>query len=465
MSASLSEFGDSFQEKLFQALLVDRAFAEQAVEVISPTYFDKKYLSFLSEKFFEHAKKYKVFPTLGLLLTIIKDSLRAAQDKTLSEQIVGYLQRIRHNPDPGDLGFVKDKALDWCRKQALKQALEEAVDLMVSEKYESIVEVIKKAVVVGTTPAMGHDFFEDIESRFVAEKRETIPTGLDELDKREVLNGGLGRGELLSVVAASGVGKSHFLVYLGTEALRRGFNVLHYTLELSEIAVGTRYDSNLCDIDSHLLLDHKDQVKEKYKDNKMGKLIIKEFPTNTATVYNLRAHMERLVITKGFVPDIIIIDYADILRSSRQYDSLRHELKLVYEELRALAMEKRVVLATASQSNKEGLNSEVLDLGNLSEGFGKAFVCDTVITLSRRSHEKASGVGRMFLAKNRNGRDGLLWDIKIDTARSKFELTKESSVTDAATENESEAKKLLRKRWQELDKSGVIVSEAPKAAE
>lgn len=448
--ASFGQYGKSFQEKIMQALLSDRQWAEQMVEVFDTSYFDLKYLQFLSDRYFGHAKKYKVFPTLQLLVTIIRDELKVGTDALLRDQIIEYLTRMRANPDSGDLQYVKEKALDFCRKQALKQALTDAVDQMQAEKYEQIIEGIKKAVCVGTTPALGHDFFADYDSRFTMLQRNAVATGLDELDRKEILKGGLGAGELGVIVAATGVGKSHFLTMLGATALRNGLNVLHYTLELSEASIGLRYDANLCDIDNSDVIENKDKVIEAYKHQKLGRLIIKEFPSSTATIYTLRAHIERLDV-KGFRPDIILIDYADIMRSTRQYDSLRHELKLIYQELRAFAMEKKIPVWTASQSNKEGSSSEIVDLSNMSEAYGKAMEADVVLSISRRSHEKSTGHGRLYVAKNRAGRDGLVFPIMIDTARSKFAIIgKAGGLEEATKDDEAEMKKALRQKIREI---------------
>lgn len=243
---------------------------------------------------------------------------------------------------------------------------------------------------------------------------------------------------------------SHFLTMIGANALREGKNVLHYTFELSETAVGIRYDSNLCDIDSSEVMDKREDIEKFYRENRLGRLFIKEYPTNTASIYTLRSHIERLDL-KGFKPDIIVIDYADIMRSSRQFESLRHELKLVYEELRAMAMELQVPVWTASQSNKEGANSDVIDMTNMSEAYGKAMICDAIVSISRRAHEKATGWGRLYIAKNRAGRDGLVYPMKIDTARSKFEITGNSESPEAIVATDEEAqKKALRAKWKEL---------------
>ena len=444
-------YGKSFQEKIMQALLTDWKFAEQMTEVFDSNYFELKYLQFLSDRYFSYSKKYKVFPTLQLLVTIIREDLKIGTDVILRDQIIDYLQRMKSNPDPGDLQFVREKSLDFCRKQALKAALENAVDQMQADKYESIVESIKKAVQVGTAPSVGHDFFNEMDARFTRLKRDTIPTGIPEIDKKELLNGGSGKGELLCVVGGSGSGKSHFLTMIGANALRNGKNVLHYTFELSETAVGIRYDSNLCDIDSNEVMDRKDEVKSFYESNKnLGRLFIKEYPTNTASIFTIRSHIERLDL-KGFKPDIIIIDYADIMRSTRQFDSLRHELKLVYEELRGLAMEYKIPIWTASQSNKEGANAEVIDMTNMSEAYGKAMICDFIISVSRRSHEKASGWGRLYVAKNRAGRDGLVFPARINTARSQFEIVGSADSPEAVTvSDEAAQKQALRAKWKEL---------------
>jgi replicative DNA helicase len=458
---TFGQYGRSFQEKIVQALLVDKQFAEQMVEVVDVSYFDLRYLSFLAERYFQYAKKYKVFPTLNLLITIIRDDLKTGNDVVLRDQIVEYLQRIRSNPDLGDLEYVKEKSLDFCRKQALKAALEQAVDHIASEKYEQIVETIKKAVTVGTSPAMGHDFFEDYEARFTTLRREAVPTGLAELDAKEILNGGLGRGEIGVVVAPTGVGKSHFLTMLGANAMRAGVNVLHYTFELSENQVGLRYDSNLCDIDSSDICENKDKVLAIYKDNKLGRLKIKEYPTNTASIYTIRSHVERLTL-RGFKPGMIVIDYADIMRSTRQFDSLRHELKLVYEELRGYAQEQGIPIWTASQSNKEGSDTDVVDLNNMSEAYGKAMVADVVVTISRRSHEKSTGLARIYLAKNRAGRDGLLYNAVVNTARSQFLIENQSTKFEAAQGNQDEMKAMIRDKWNEL-KEAKLVEEKKKS--
>lgn len=445
------QYGKAFQEKIFQGLLHDHTWAAQMIEVMSPAFFELKYLHYLTEKYFKYHSNYKCFPTLGLLVSIIRDDLSQGNDAVLREQIVEYLHRIKSNPDHGDLEYVKDKSLDFCKRQAFKEALQESVNLIHDGQFENVLSIMKNAVSVGLPSSTGHDFFEDIEARFVKVNRRVCPTGMAELDRKDILNGGLGRGEIGVVTANTGVGKSHWLVAMGANALRCGKNVVHYTFELTETAVGLRYDSNLCNIPSNEVQDNKDRVLSRYKDLELGRLIIKEYPTGTATVQTIRNHIEKLKL-KEFMPSLIVIDYADIMRSSRQYDSLRHELKLIYEELRNLAMELNIPIWTASQANRDSAKSDVVGLENMSEAYGKAMVADVVISLSRKPMEKSTGVGRLFVAKNRAGRDGLLFPIKMDTARSKVEFLDEEDLDlkEVAENDARTMKNLLKSKWKEV---------------
>ena len=263
-TAHFSQYGKQFQEKIFQSLITDRQWSMQMSEVMTPEYFDVKYLSYLSDRYFSYFEKYKDFPTLQLLITIIRDDLGEGSDAILRDQIVEFLHRVKMNPDVGDLQYVKEKALDFCKKQALKDALEKSVELISTDKFESVVDVMKDAISVGMPHSIGHDFFNDIDSRLSKTQRVACPTGIFHLDKKEILNGGLARGEIGVVTANTGVGKSHWLVHTGCEALRAGKDVVHYTFELTETAVGKRYDSNLCNISSSDVVDRKKEIVDFY---------------------------------------------------------------------------------------------------------------------------------------------------------------------------------------------------------
>ena len=455
-TTNFSRYGKPFQEKIFQGLASDKDWAAQMQEVMQPDYFDLKYLRYLCDKYFSYYSDYRCFPTMQLLIQIVKDDLKAGSDILLRDQVVAFLQRMRMNQNPEDLPYVKDKSLQFCKRQAFKEALTNAVELVQGEQFESVVDLMRKAVSVGMPHSIGHDFFEDLEARFHEIQRITTPTGIKELDTKEVLDGGLGRGELGVIVAPTGVGKSHWLVAMGAEALRRGKTVVHYTFELSETLTGKRYDANICDIPCSDLIDHKKNVIETYEKGEFGKLIIKYYPTRTASVNTIRNHLEKLKL-RNYWPSVVIIDYADVMKSTKAYEAMRHELQLIYEELRQLAADFNVPVWTASQSNRTGANADYVGLENMGESYGKAQVSDVVLGLSRKPEEKASGFARLFVAKNRAGMDGLHIPIKIDTSKSIFKVLSDSDFEEY--EMTSDPKKKLGKIWEKVKRAKEELSD------
>lgn len=209
-------------------------------------------------------------------------------------------------------------------------------------------------------------------------------------------------------------GKSMVLVHLGAQALKAGMNVVHYTFELAETVIAKRYDSCLTGFPLNTLADHKDAIWKQIKDVE-GKLIVKEYPTKTASTNTLRAHLTKL-IQSGTKPDMIIVDYADLMRTTSQRKEKREELESIYEELRAIMQEHNVVGWTASQTNRTGLESEIITMQSISEAFNKCFVADFIFSVSRTTEDKQTNGGRIYIAKNRNGPDGLVYSIFMDTS-------------------------------------------------
>ena len=448
-------FDKNFQEKIVQAMLVDRQWGSQIAEVLDVNYFEFGYLKLVSAVYVNYYAQYKEFPSIDLLITMLKEDLKNEKDGILLDHIKTFLKRVKTNQDLGDLPHVKEKALEFCKKIRLQKALEHSVELIEKENYEKIVDVVREAIHAGNSHSPGLDLFEDVNARYSETYRKTVPTGIQELDQRKILNGGLGAGELGVIIAPTGVGKSHVLVHVGAQALLRGKNVLHYTFELNERAMGIRYDSHIMDVSSLECYDCKEEINKYYQDNKdnLGKLRIKYYPTSTATAMTLRTHVDKLASTQKFIPDMIIVDYAGIMRSSDRHDLLRMELKKVMEELRSLATELDVPLWTAIQSNKEGAQAEIVDLTNMAEGYSQAHVADFVLGLMRKSEQKASGFGNVFIAKNRAGVDGIKYQIHLDTSKSKLRILNEDELREQSSmnnEEDEEANSFIRRKLKEM---------------
>ena len=162
------------------------------------------------------------------------------------------------------------------------------------------------------------------------------------------------------------------------------------------------------------IINFKDEVYEEVK-NLDGSLIIKEYPTKSASTNTIRSHLARLV-KRGIKPGTIIVDYGDLLRPVTVRKEKRNELESIYEELRAISTEFQCPIWTASQTNRSGLNAEVITMEQISEAFNKCFVADFIFSVSRTIEDKQKNLGKIFIAKNRNGPDGIVYPIHMDTS-------------------------------------------------
>jgi replicative DNA helicase len=180
------------------------------------------------------------------------------------------------------------------------------------------------------------------------------------------------------------------------------------------MVIGNRYDSCITSYPLTDIKNFKQEIYEKIKDFD-GSLIIKEYPTKSASTNTIRAHLSRLV-KRGIKPGMIIVDYADLLKPVIARKEKRSELESIYEELRALSTEFQCPIWTASQTNRSGLSAEVITMEQISEAFNKCFVADFIFSVSRTIEDKQNNKGKLFIAKNRNGPDGMIYPIFMDTS-------------------------------------------------
>jgi len=212
-----------------------------------------------------------------------------------------------------------------------------------------------------------------------------------------------------------------------------------------DTVVAGRYDSCITGFELNDLIAKKDEIYEKIKDID-GTLVIKEYPTKTASVKTLRNHLEKIRKRGGDI-DMIIVDYADLLKPTSNYREKRTELESIYEELRTLAYEFSCPVWTASQTNRSGLDAEVITMNAISEAFSKCFVADFIFSVSRTIMDKAKNGGRVFIAKNRNGPDGIVFPIFMDTSCVKIDVLPRASIAEASGPAPGVNKNLLREKY------------------
>ena len=410
-NANFSDYGKSFQENLVQLIYEDRPFADQITEVLDINFLDLEYLRVFSSKIVNYRQKFGTHPSANAVATILNTELED-EDDVIKHQVKEYFTRIVSKDIEDDSEYIKQTSLDFCRKQNLKEAMMKSVGLLQSCSFDEISKIINDSLVLGSETNFGHDYLIDFEERYKPRFRKPITTGWKDIDS--ICGGGLGCQELGVVIAPTGAGKSMVLVHLGAQAIMEGKTVIHYTLELQDTVVASRYDSCITKYPLSELMSFKEEIYESVKDIE-GKLIVKEYPTKSASTNTIRSHLAKLK-KRGVSPGMIIVDYADLLRPVVIRKEKRAELESIYEELRALSTEFECPIWTASQTNRSGLSAEVITMEQISEAFNKCFVADFIMSVSRTIEDKQNNTGKIFIAKNRNGPDGVIYNIFMDTS-------------------------------------------------
>jgi hypothetical protein len=427
--ANFGRYGKTFQEGLVQLIFEDRPFADQITEVLDINFLELEYLRVFLRKTIEYRSKYNRHPSANTMDTILHTDL-ADEDETVFEQVRQYFNKIT-GYEVSDGEYIKETSLDFCRKQNLKEAMMKSVGLLQTCSFDEISTVINDALRLGSDNNFGYDYLADFEKRFVPKHRRPVTTGWQDIDN--IVGGGLGKNELGVVIAPTGAGKSMVLVHLGAQALREGKTVIHYTLELSDTVIANRYDSCITGYPLCEIINFKEEVYKEIKDIE-GALIIKEYPTKSASTNTIKAHLSKL-IKRDIKPGMIIVDYGDLLRPVRERKEKRNELESIYEELRAISGEFECPVWTASQTNRSGLSAEVITMEQISEAFNKCFVADFIFSVSRTIEDKQNNKGKLFIAKNRNGPDGMVYNLFMDTSNVNIKILPKGTAPSSATSN------------------------------
>ena len=450
MTDTFSKFGYSFQVKLVAALFKDRAFLQQICDILKPEFMESEDKQWLIKTIVEYFDEYSSLPTLE----VMKVKLDDVDNDVLKTTIIDTLKQVTKHFEAEDIEFIEKEALDFCKNQTLKAAIMESVNLLQLGEYDSIKNKIDTAMKAGAERDIGHEYNIDIDDRFAESTRKTVSTGWNVID--DLMDGGLGPGELGVFVAPAGIGKSWGLVNVAANAVKKNLNVIHYTLELSAPYVGLRFDSVFTGIAAQNLKYHIEEVKN-CVDKLSGKLVVKYYPTKSATVNTIKAHLDRCKM-QGYKPDAIVVDYADLLRGTGK--EIRHELGNIYEDLRGLAGEYEIPVWTASQANRSALEDDVIGAEKIAESYSKIMTADFVISLSRKIEDKVAGTGRWHVIKNRFGPDGITFPSKMNTSNGQIHIYEGDSVQgkDAQKQmdnGEESKRKYLQNKFKELSEGSL----------
>ena len=420
-SENFNQFGPTFQSKIISSLLTDNKFIQTISDILEPKFFDSDANKWLTREVSKYFMEFRKAPTLEVL----KIKITQMDDEILKVSVIENLKEAWRNIEATDLEFVKQETLDFCKNQVLKGAIENSIDLLEQKNYDEIKVIIDEAMKAGSERDLGHDYIISLDARLNESVRETMPTPWDAVST--VMDGGLAGGELGVLVAPAGIGKSWCLQSLGAHLVKQGKTVVHYTLELNESYVGLRYDTVFSGVTTSNIKFYQEDV-QKVIDKLTGKLIIKYYPTRAASVNTLAAHLKQMEIQE-IKPDVVIVDYADILKPTTFYKEKGHATGETYENLRGMAGEFDIPVWTASQANRSSLEEEVIDASKVSEDYSKVMTADFVMSVSRKVEDKIANTGRFHVIKNRFGVDGITFPANINTNTGLIQVHEASTVS------------------------------------
>jgi len=445
-------------------LLLDEEYVRKAMPFIKAEYFSdllEKNLYNVINKYFTD---YSALPTKEAL------EIEVGQLGNISDeqhrQTIQYIRDI--DDEKSEYDWILDTTEKWCKERAIYLALMESIKIAEGNDEKratgAIPSILSDALAVSFDNHIGHDYLQDYEERyeFYHQTEEKIPFDLEFFNR--ITKGGLPNKTLNIALAGTGVGKSLFMCHVASSILLQSKNVLYITLEMAEEKIAERIDANLLSVDIQQL----DQLPKMMFDSKVnkiakktqGQLIIKEYPTASASVGHFRALLNDLALKKAFKPDIIFIDYLNICASSR-YSKLGNVnsysyIKAIAEELRGLAVEANVPIVSATQTTRSGYGSSDVDLTDTSESFGLPATADLMFALI--STEELEQINQIMVKqlKNRYNDPTINKRFVVGIDRSKMRLydveqSAQDSLTDSNQDIEIETvKEDLSKKFAKL---------------
>jgi len=423
---SLQQYGKGFQLKVLGSLLTDKGFLINVRDVLHEHYFDADSHKWIIGQIIDYFDKYHTNVTMDVLRVELQKVENEVLQVALKEEL-----RNSYEATKDDLEYVQEEFTTFCRNQEMKNAILNSADLLKKGDFDGIRSNIENAMKAGMDKNIGHEYNKDIETRYRVDYRPTIPTPWPVLN--EGIQGGFGPGDLSIVFGSPGGGKSWAMVAIAAHAVKLGYKVNFYTLELGEDYVGKRFDCYFTGYNIDEVNNHRKEVTE-LVDELKGRLIVKEYPPKSASINTVKAHIQKC-IDMDHKPDLIVIDYVDYLKApskGRNYER-KDEIDDVFIATKGLAKEMKVPVITPSQVNRMGARDSIIEGDKAAGSYDKMMVADMCFSLSRQKEDKVLGTGRVHVMKNRYGQDGMTYNIKMNTNNGHIQFLEQ------ATEEELEA--------------------------
>ena len=399
------------EQTILKNLIYNEEFLRKVLPFIKEEYFTDRTDRAIFNEISKFTEAYNSTPTIEAIELAIKEKRNLSDDEV--EKCESCLQEIvKTKHEESKIDWLVDKTEEFCQEKAIYNAVLGSISILdgkdKTQDKGSIPKLLSDALAISFDSSVGHDYMEDSDARyeFYHRTEERIPFDLEFFNK--ITKGGLPNKTLNIALAGTGVGKSLFMCHVGAGCMVQGKNVLYITMEMSEEKIAERIDANLLNVTVDDLVnlpkDLYDKKIERLREKTVGKLIIKEYPTASASSTHFRTLLNELNLKKSFVPDIIFIDYLNICCSARikagaNVNSYTY-VKAIAEELRGLAVEFGVPIVSATQTTRSGFSSSDPGLEDTSESFGLPATADLMFALI--SSEELEEMGQIMVKQLKN---------------------------------------------------------------
>ena len=452
---TLGYLGYKFQTELINQLLhpANKKFADRIVDILHARYFDNEYFRLIVTTVRDYFERFEKIPNWDTLETILKVEIK---DKITQDYVFEITKEIR-TLEVEDWEYVQEESLNFCRQQELKKAndkISKIIDNGEFGRYEECADIMKEALSVGAEKDDGTSIAEGWDTVLEEDFRHPFPTGISGID--ELTDGGLSRGELGVVLAPYGVGKTTILTKIANTAYNVGVNVLQIVFEDMPDVIKRKHASCWSGIELNELFDDKERVIEVIKEKTDGRendLIIRKFPSEGITVNHIKTYVRHLIST-GFKPDMIVLDYIDCVESARRYNDEWSGEGNVMRGFESMLAEYNIVGWTAVQGNRSSISSDVVTGDQMGGSIKKAQIGHFIMSIARTLAQKEGNRATIAVLKSRFGKDGVLFEdctfdngrVFIDTETSDTFLGYERKVEVRKEENAKERLKMAKLR-------------------
>lgn len=432
---------DNMQINILSLMIFSNDYSSTVHGLIDPNYLDNRILREVCRETQSYINRYKKPPSEHIA-DLLEDKL-STEKASIRKMYEDILFDLFEQKDSINGEYVVSQLRSFIRGAHLKRELASAVEHLQAGDVDNAERSVQQALrLPDATLDLGMFFGEDLERTlsFLEDMVPCIPTGIPEFDIAGI---GPVAKELLIVMAPPNTGKTWCLLNYTKFALLNRKKVLHLTLEMHEGRTSQRYmqmlfsvskrnsqvpvvelerddDGNMIGLTPSIIErptiennpDIEAHLRNNLRNQKRMQLVIKQFPTGQLTIPMLEAYLDQLERIKNFVPDMIVLDYGDLMKLD--VANMRASMGQLYKDLRGIAVERNTAMVTATQTNRDGADVGVITEKHVAEDFSKIAIADNIISLNQTEAERALGLMRAFVVKARNDEKG--WQVLMTQA-------------------------------------------------